>query len=234
MNPLQQLQEDVVNYLLGNPTTAAVPYTTFRKQVIEFVADEALGGWKVRVEGKIGVSCLVLMPKARNQDPNVPGPQLHLEIIIRTIEDPKVNNLTFSAEDVALENLRWLDGLLIGGVTQLYAPHDEDAVRPNYEYPGMLVYDTILKGACPQDYLGRTSDPTFIDNGDQTVSLACPDPAAIIFFTSDGTMPTPGNKDQVYSGGPIPAPIGTFITAVAWDPSVLPSSAPRMVVEGPV
>src|SRR5579872_2682004 len=108
MNPLKQLQEDSVNYLLGNPTTAAVPYTSFRQQVIEAVAAEAQAAWKVRVDGKVGVACLVLMPKARPQSPNVPGPQLMLDLTIRTFEDPKVNNTTFSAEDVAIENLRWL------------------------------------------------------------------------------------------------------------------------------
>lgn len=235
MNPLQQLQEDAVTYLLGNPTTAAVPYTSFRKQVIAAVADEAAAAWKVRVDGRIGVACLILMPKARNQDANVPGPQLKLELTIRTFEDPKVNNTTLSAEDVAIENLRWLDGLLIGGITQLYAPDDQDAVKPSYDYPGFLVYDTILVGACPRDYVGRTPTPTLSENGDMTVSLACADPAAVIYFTVDGSMPQLGNADQVYvAGSSIPAPVGAVISYVAWNTTMLPSDVPRAFIDPPL
>jgi hypothetical protein len=232
-NPLLQLQDDVTTYLLGNPTTAAVSYSSFRKQVIEATVDEALAAWKVRVPGKIGVTGLIMMPKARNQDPNVPGPQLQLEITIRTFEDPKVNNTTYSAEDVAIENLRWLDGLLIGNVTQLYAPHDEDAVKPNYDYPGFLVYDTVLKGACPQDYLGRTPTPVLVDNGDQTFTITCADPAAVVFYRVDGEMPMLGSQDQQYDGSAIPAVMGNVICYQAWNPLLLPSDVPRAIVEVP-
>src|SRR5437868_1689961 len=100
MNPLQQLQEDAVAYLLGNPATAVVGYDNFRKQAIESVVKDTLAGWAVRVPGKIGVNCLVLMPSFFSEDPNVPGVQGSVELIIRTFEDPKVNNTNLSAEDV--------------------------------------------------------------------------------------------------------------------------------------
>lgn len=114
MNPLQQLQEDAVAYLLGNPATANVGYQSFRQQTIEGTAKQALAGWAMRVPGKIGVCCLVLMPSFFAEDPNVPGIQGSVELIIRTFEDPKVNNTGLSAEDVALANLGWFgDGLVI-------------------------------------------------------------------------------------------------------------------------
>src|SRR5438270_13162200 len=100
MNPLQQLQEDAVAYLLGNPATAVVGYDSFRKQAVESAVKDALAGWTVRVAGRIGVNCLVLMPSFFAEDPNVPGVQGSVEMVVRTFEDPKVNNTGLSAEDV--------------------------------------------------------------------------------------------------------------------------------------
>src|SRR5690606_2545552 len=120
-NPLQQLQEDAVAYLLGNPATAVVPYQTFRKMATEDAVKEALGAWEVRADGKVGVACLVLMPSLFAEYPNLPGPQGAIELIIRTFEDPKVNNTHLSAEDVGMANLAWFgDGLIIEGLTALY------------------------------------------------------------------------------------------------------------------
>jgi len=121
MNPLQQLQEDAVNYLLGNPATANVGYESFRKQAMDSAVRQSLAGWSVRVPGKIGVYCLVLMPAFFVEDPNVPGVQGSVELTIRTFEDPKINNTGLTAEDVALANLRWFgDGLVIAGLLAIY------------------------------------------------------------------------------------------------------------------
>jgi hypothetical protein len=231
VNPVRQLQEDSLALLLGNPATAMVPFTSFRKQVVEAVQAESIGAWKIRAVGKIGLACLVLMPRARSQYPNVPGPQLKIELTIRTLEDPKVNNTGMTCEDVALENLRWLDGMLIGGVTQLYANHDEDALQPVMDYPGFLAYDSILYGEMPQDYGGRTPTPTVADNGDGTVLLGCSDPAAKIYYTTDGSMPQPGLQEHLYIGGPIGTPIGTTLSYLAWNPELLPSDVPRAISE---
>lgn len=228
MNPLQQLQEDAVAYLLGNPDTDVVGYDSFRKMAIESAVKEALAAWTVRAEGKIGVYCLVLMPSFFAQDVNVPGVQGSIELIIRTFEDPKINNTGLSCEDVALANLKWFgDGLIIAGLLTIYPNDKGPALKPNYDYPGMLVYDTVLRGYLPQDYPGRTPQPTIADDNPGTVTLACADPAAVIYFSIDGKMPTPGDTSAASStkvyAAPFNVPTGTVIRCLAWNPDILPS-----------
>jgi len=230
MNPLQQLQEDAVAYLLGNPFTAAVGYDSFRKQAIDSAIKEALAGWSVRVPGKTGVNCLVLMPSFFAQDVNVPGVQGSIELIIRTFEDPKVNNTDLSAEDVALANLKWFgDGLLIEGLISIFPDKKGPALKPNYDYPGFLVYDTVLTAYLPQDYQGRTTAPVVTDDNAGNVTITCPDPAAQIYFSVDEKMPTPGDPARLYSA-PFPVPPGTVIRCLAWNPDLLPSDVDQVTV----
>jgi hypothetical protein len=235
MNPLQQLQEDAVAYLLGNPATAAIGYESFRKQAIDSVVKQSLAGWTVRVPGKIGVCCLVLMPSFFAEDPNVPGVQGSVELTIRTFEDPKVNNTGLSAEDVALANLRWFgDGLVIAGLTAIYPSGKGPVLKPNYDYPGFLVYDTVLRGQLPQDFLGRTTQPTIADDNAGNVTLACSDGSAAIYYTLDGTMSQPGDTSasgstKLYSA-PFNVPSGTVIRCLAWNPAILPSDVDQATI----
>jgi hypothetical protein len=234
-DPLKQLQEDAVNFLLGNPATASVPYTSFRRQVIQAQAAAAQAAWKARQAGVAGVACLVLMPKARLRFPNVPGPQFEVELTVRTFEDPKVNNSGLSAESVAVANYRWLDGLLVEDLTELYGDEQEDAVKPNYDYPGFLVYDSVLKGALPQDYAGRTAPPSITDDDAGNVTLACEDGSAVIYYTLDGSLPTPGapadgNPSTKRYSGPFAATTGVTVRAIAWDPAMIPSHCAKGTV----
>ena len=215
--------------LLGNPKTAVVPFSLLRTLVIQSVTDEALAAWKVRVPGKIGLACLVLMPSARLKDPNVPGPQFQVELTVRTFESPAVNNTGAHCEGVAIENYRWLAGLLIEDLTELYGEDNEEAIRPNHDYPGLLVYDSVFRGYLPQDYIGRTPAPVItVAPGDQ-VAIACADPAAHIYYSTDRSMPMPsvesiaaGNPTGLYTV-PFASAVGMIIRAIAWDPSMLPS-----------
>jgi hypothetical protein len=235
MNPLQQLQEDAAAYLLGNPATACVGYSSFRKQSIDGAAKEALAAWAMRVPGKIGVSCLVLMPSFFAEDPNVPGVQGSVELIIRTFEDPKINNTGLSAEAVALANLNWFgDGLVIAGLLAIYPSTTGPALKPNYDYPGFLVYDTVLRGQLPQNFPGRTTQPTIADDNTGSVTLSCADEAAGIYYTLDGTMPQPGDttgtgSTKLYST-PFTVPSGTVIRCLGWNPTLLPSDVDQATI----
>jgi len=235
MNPLQQLQQDAVAYLLGNPVTANVAYNSVRQQTVDGSVTEALAGWSVRVPGKIGIGCLVLMPGFFVEDPNVPGVQGSVELIIRTFEDPKINNTGLSAEDVALANLRWFgDWLVIAGLLAIYASTKGPALKPNYDYPGFLVYDTVLRGQLPQDFSGRTTQPTISDDNAGNVTLACDDGAAGIYYTLDQTMPQPGDTSgsgstKVYST-PFNVPSGTIIRCLGWNPAILPSDVDQATI----
>jgi hypothetical protein len=227
-DPLRRLQEDAVNFLLGNPATVAVPYASFRRQVITAKATEAQAAWRVRQTGLVGLACLVLMPCARLRYPNLPGPQFEIELTIRTFEDPKVNNTGLSAESVAVANYRWLDGLLVEDLTELYGDEKDNAVRPNYDYPGFLVYDSVLKGALPQDFIGRTPPPAIQDDDHGHVTLTCADPAAAIYYSTNGSLPTPGAPPDGNAATnrytvPFAVQSGAIVRALAWNPALCPS-----------
>jgi len=235
MNPLQQLQEDAINYLLGNPATASVGYESFRRQAIDGAVKQALAGWSVREAGKTGVHCLVLMPSFFVEDPNVPGIQGSVELTIRTFEDPKINNTNLSAEDVALANLRWFgDGLVIAGLLAIYPSTKGSALKPNYDYPGFLVYDTVLRGKLPQDYPGRTAQPSISNDNTGNVTLNCSDGAAGIYYTLDGSMPQPGDASgtgatKVYTI-PFNVTSDTIVRCLAWNSAILPSDVGQATI----
>lgn len=232
MNPLQQLQEDVTTLCLGNPDTAVVPFTSFRKEVIESADAEAKAAWNVRAPDKIGIACLVLMPSLRSIDPNVPGPQYEVEIIIRTFSDPRVNNTGLSAEDVAMANLRWLDGQIIEGLVSLRADEKKDSARPVYDFPGLLVYDSTLISPLPQDKPARSITPTIADDDAGTVTLTAYDPKDAIYFTTDGTMPLIGNAAQLYAA-PFKVNSNTIIRWLAWQANQLASYIGQATVKYP-
>lgn len=237
MNPLQQLQADVTALLLGNPAMAAVPYTSFRKEAIQSMADEAAAAWKVRSPGQLGVACLVLMPSLRVITPNVPGPQYNISITIRTFHDPKVNTTGLSCEDVAMANIAWLDGEIFEGLTQLNGDPQGDALKANYGYPGFLVYDSTLVGPLPQQMPGRTFPPDILEDGGGHITLPCADPSAVVYYTLDGSLPippygvTPAPGGTGYTGpihvygGAFTAAAGLTLRAVAWNPALMPSHA---------
>lgn len=236
-DPLTRLQEDVLALLLANPATAVVPYAAFRKQVIEMKSEEDLAAWNVRVDGKVGLFCQILMPSLRVVTPNVPGPQYDVQLIVRTFCDPKVNNTGLNCESVAMANLKWLDGMVINPLTSLTGDTHGDALSPNYEYAGFLVYDSTLTGPFPQDYGGRTASATLEDNGVGGLRLNCPDAGAVIYYTTEGSAPV---RDEVAEAAKLAAdPMyvssvniyagdfvvesGSLLRWMAWNPVLMPS-----------
>jgi hypothetical protein len=232
---LWPLQEAVTALLMGNPATRVVPFTAYRQLLIESLADEALAAWKVRVPGQAGVACLVMRPSLRIVYPEVPGPQFEIGIIIRTLEDRRVNNTGLTDEGVAMANLRWLDGQLLEGITELHGEDKGDALKPNYDYPGLLVTDATLRGPLPQDFLGRCTAPAITADGTGSVILSGAEPGVAVYYTVDGKEPMPpANAGEATTAmlyqGPFQADSGAVVKALAWDGTRLPSFTAQKLV----
>jgi hypothetical protein len=175
------------------------------------------------------------MPSFFVEDPNVPGIQGSVELTIRTFEDPKINNTNLSAEYVALANMRWFgDGLVIAGLLAIYPSTKSSALKPNYDYPGFLVYDTVLRGKLPQDYPGRTAQPMVSNDSEGNVTLDCSDGAAEIYYTLDGSMPQPGDTSGTWATRVYTAPFSvtknTVIRCLAWNSAILPSDVGQATI----
>jgi hypothetical protein len=236
LNDLRALQEEVTALLLGNPATAEVPYASYRRQVIESAQEEAQAAWRVRVAGKVGLACHVLMPSLRVATPEVPGPQYRFSLIVRTYHDPRVNNHDLGAEDVAMLNLAWLDGHIFDGTTQLHAEDRWEAIRAVYDFPGLLVYDAALAGELPQGYAGRTEGVTMSTDGAGWVELGCAESGAAIFYTVDGSTPLrPANAGEATTAalyaGPFQVADGTLVRCLALAAGKLPSQESRATIK---
>jgi hypothetical protein len=225
---LWPLQQAVAAFVMGNPSTNVVPFSIYRKLLIQSVQDEAQAAWKVRVPGKIGIAALVMQPSLRIVDVEVPGPQYEVVVVIRIFADPRVNNTGLQALGVGMATLRWLDGHIFEGMTEVHGDTKQDALRPNYDYAGLEVYDLQIKGPLPQDYLGQTQAPSITADNAGNVMLACGDAGATIYFTMDGSEPMPpanageATTAQVYSG-PFAVASGTVVRVIAWNKVNLPS-----------
>jgi hypothetical protein len=222
-NPLSQIQQDIMTLLLGDPDLAVVPVYQFKELIVQSLADQAVSIWTDRSGlHKSGTAIEVRLPAIRAKYPNVPGPQLQLEMTIRIFEDPAQNTSGLTAESIGMEVLRWLDGVALDGDIQLTADSRDRALKPVYEYPDRYTYDAIFVSEFPQDHTARVASPVTTDDNSGNVTLTCADPAAAIYCTTDGTMPLIGNPAQLYTAPFVVGP-GTIIRSVAWKPGLLPS-----------
>jgi len=122
-----------------------------------------------------------------------------------------------------------------GWVTEIHGDDKQEALKPNYEYPGLEVYDLTIKGPLPQDYLGVTQAPGIVDDGSGHVMLSCGDNTAAIYYTLDGSEPMPPANEgeptsvKVY-GGPFAVAAGATVKVIAWNKVRLPSGTMQAVV----
>ena len=149
---------------------------------------------------------------------------------MRLFEDPTANNTGLTSEAAAMSVLRFCDGLIIEDLTGLYASTENgSALRPNYDFPGFLVYDVVFGGELPQDLVVRTVDPTITDDNAGMVYLACTDATAVIYYSLGGEAVQPGSAAQLYSNSFL-VDSGAVVRAVALAPNRLPSNLVQGVV----
>jgi hypothetical protein len=231
MNDAEQLQDDLTTWLLGNPKTRDIPFTSYKKETIESVNAEDFAGWAQRPGADpsiIGGACLVLPPKLRIKSKNMPGPQFTLTIDVRTFVDPKVSNTGLSALDIATANAAWTHDTLVNRYNRLFCP--EDAVTPFF-LPGFDAYDTHFEMEMPQDYLGQTAQPVIaVDGATGLVTITCSDAVAAIYYKVGGGIPQPGLEADTYTA-PVQAQDGAVIRVTAWNTALMPSVILTATVE---
>ncbi len=101
--------------------------------------------------------------------------------------------------------------------------------RPVYDYPDRFTYDAVFIGELPQNARARTDFPQFADDGAGNVTLTCPDSAAAIYFSTDGTLPVIGDATRLYTA-PFAVVSGTVVRCYSWKTGQLPSYVQSAVI----
>ena len=229
---IEQIQPDVFNKLASEPYFATISLFQIRKERYQSEIDEALSSatFDPGQSGKFpGATIEVMMPLVKTNLVNAPGPVVTLEQRLRVKENPAINLATggvgLTAEQIAVQILQTLHQFYLGGICQALYPAVE-AIVPNSHFPGLVAYDVVLQATFNLTPPARTGCPLPPGEESLTLTFSAPasDPAATIYYTTDGSFPGPGNAAAVAYAVPFTVASGTVIRWAAYVSGKLGSS----------
>ena len=201
MGVLKQLRTQIQQRLQAVAYFADITILTEDKGDIENEIARALGA-VTAAGGKLGICAVVMTAAGSVRNPNLPGPYLEaITVAVHVEENVLINNAVAGtskpASDVAEQVLaalhRWTP---TGFVRPLIAqPNTVRVVEPAI---GDIAYACVLAVAngIPVVTLSTVATPV-ADPADgevpQTVELTCATAGAAIFYTTDGSLPSPVN-----------------------------------------
>lgn len=233
INPsiIQQLQEDVAARLSGNAAFAYVPVVMMNPRsadelaIIESKLDEILMGF-IEKDGKSGLAALVLVPEPYGRDPDVPGPQLDIEITVRIVENPLINRVEggvqVTPDDLALKVLGLLHQWMPFGTNACYA--DERGALVQVQIKDRIAWDAKVKVSEGLTPITCASMPR-ITVVDDLVTMTAADGVAI-YYTTDGSLPTAATGTLYTVPFALTTPGSVWVRAVG-SVSGLADSSPR-------
>ena len=168
---------------------------------------------------EIGLALLVNLPVAHVGKTNLPGPVFdNVTIVVSIFELPTINRAlnggtnptayAAATQAAAILHLFCPEGVNdLVSVTDVIPIPDENYIRWEIHLRTQVAIQML-----------RTTIATVIADlsppGDQTVTLTCATPGAAIFYTLDGTYPSP--LGGTLSSGPIAIAAGHLLRARAW------------------
>lgn len=217
MSTLSSIQQQCANRIQSDPLFAYVPVFTERIKDIQSEINQALGPLNGQ-SGKTGLVAIILTPTADVHHENVFGPFFdEIKIVVRIIENVPVNQDPNTGTNVAAADA----AEKICGLLHLFQPDSANgpvvARRPSIELghdPNNLSYDCHFKtcggltAAPPQ-----VATPIITANSGQ-ITLTCATAGAAIFFTLDGSNPSPRNG--TFYTAPFTPGTGLTLKARAW------------------
>ncbi len=229
---LQRFQLDVAARLESAAFFQYIPVYIYRARTaltaaqIQDQINATLGALATQ-NGRAGLCATVLMPLLDTKDAELPGPWLHLKCTIRIQENVMVNmganGTQIPCEDAAVAVAQLLHLWTPGGTAGILraAP---DTITPNTTFEGRVTYDVVIEGELELPVQGRTPAPSITASGPEMV-ITCPDEAAAIYYTIDGSAPWAGNDSYPSSALSYSAPFatpaaGTLIRAAAYNPAL--------------
>jgi len=215
MDLLLQLQQDVCDKLNSEAAFEYLAVATLRRHVIQREIERRLAHLTGK-NGRKGCGLTVRMPSLQGIQPNVAPAQGEVLVAVDVVENPEINfnagGTQVTAEEAARAARTALHQFAIEGKVLLY--QDEKAIEPlaglEKEFPGCLGYRVLLRGRMSEAAAAKCALPE-ISAPRQTVSLSTPDERAVIYYTTDGSFPGPGNAAAAVYAGPFAVESGTVV-----------------------
>lgn len=234
------VQTELVELLKADPYFSDIAaILTQRTGDIDAQIAEALGPLTANDAGKSGLAILAIVPVAKCEHPNTPGPSLDdVRQVIRVHENRVVNSgaggIQKPAEDVAeyiaaTLHQRSLDSASCGiYFEQILLGNDEQ----------YLTYDVILRTHGRLLYQpSAVADPVIVVAGGNVTNITCGTAGATIAWTTDGTRPTCKLQAGVWVldnslafGFPVAVGAGTVVKARAYKAGLRGSEIVKLTV----
>lgn len=228
---MESIQADIQAILANAPALADCNIILEASGDVDSMVERALGTTKQRAGGKRGLAIIILMPEAEAADVNLPGPPLTYRIEVQTLEHVKINRSAagtgIRSSEAALAVLDALHHYVTGTGTFHAAAN---AIQPLPAQAGLVSH--VVAMLC--HYQAPTGpgkvaalNAAWIE--DDTLQLQCATLESSIYFTTDGTFPTPSNG-TLYTGPVAGLAVGTTVRAAAYKTGLNPGDAIELQV----
>lgn len=223
---LETLQADVLALLRCVPSLAAVNLLAEDEGDMETKILNALGTMTGGSTSKAGCVAVVLLPTVAKAEQNLPGPPVELQARVQVIERALLNRQAsgtyLRSSQVALRVLSSLHQAVLGSSLLYAAP--SNPVEPVDVQKGFFSHMVTLQLRY-RDLHGPGKPAAVsvsISTGETPlITLACGTAESAIYYTVDGTYPTPA-RGQLYSAPFSPPAVGTSIRSAAYVPDLNP------------
>ena len=208
---IRAIKQEIADALLADPYFATIP-------VLATVKNDVLNEIQAGQDHAHPVTVLVDWLSLHNTNPDTPGPWFSQGIFLVEIMENPALNLTGPDVDEVAENAANVLHLAMlesqnTAVVETITKADNDDLRRNVRQVRL----TFPLGFQPR-VLPALEEVTIypLTQGSQSVTLACLTPGAALFFTLDGSYPSPRNPSASLYVSPVGVSSGQLLQARAW------------------
>lgn len=201
---IKRLQEDVAAYLASDEQLHFVqvireaPADAQGGLIFEQFVNEALAG-QVPVNGKAGLCVIVFTPEGKPESIQNRGLACELELTIRVIENPAVNDDPIHGTGIKAEEMLEVIMMLLQNWQPLKG-HPLTLVEfykvPIKDVTPLWAWECVFRARDARQARAKVATPQ-ITLSESLVTLTCATEGAQIFFTIDGTLP--GLNASIYT-----------------------------------
>lgn len=191
---------------------------------------EALAG-QVPVNGKTGLAVLVFTPEGKPASRANSGLVVDLELVVRVVENKSINDDTALGTGISCEDMLLEVMLLLQMWTPLRGHPltiDDFYKVPLKDQDHLWAWECVVKTEDAAKGRDKCSLPKFTE-GDINLTITTATAEADIYYTLDGSLPTPAST--LYEG-PIETPFSqpTTVRAMAWKDGHRPSDCAQVTL----